>query len=186
MSKARGLRAFSLHHCSKARWIASRRCDQHRHSVTRWRARQKAPTVSSGGRTEQLPMTTPVKTLKPGIKMLTGHTNASGGWSETTRESRHKRGYGTAWDKLRRSIMARDSGLCQPSRRHGIVAIATAVDHIVPKHRGGTDDETNLEAISHMVHAAKTNAERNGQAWDEDEWFSQQGRGGQMSGAPGQ
>jgi 5-methylcytosine-specific restriction endonuclease McrA len=82
--------------------------------------------------------------------------------------------------------MARDSGLCQPSRRHGIVAIATAVDHIVPKHRGGTDDETNLEAISHMVHAAKTNAERNGQAWDEDEWFSQQGRGGQMSGAPGQ
>lgn len=73
-------------------------------------------------------------------------------WS---RESRHARGYGTAWDKLRRRILERDFHLCQcPACRGGEIRVtpATEVDHITPKAQGGTDDETNLRAVNSECH----------------------------------
>lgn len=75
--------------------------------------------------------------------------------------SRHERGYGTAWEKLRKRILARDKHLCQPCRRKGKYHSATHVDHIVSKANGGTDDEGNLQAINSECHKAKT-AEENG------------------------
>ena len=77
-------------------------------------------------------------------------------WS---RESRHKRGYGSAWVKLRAVIMRRDMHLCQPCKRAGRVTPASAVDHIMPKAKGGTDDLTNLQAICGPCHDAKTAAD---------------------------
>ena len=74
-------------------------------------------------------------------------------WSK---ESRHKRGYGNAWDKLRKVIMQRDCGLCQVCANAGRVTIAQAVDHIKPKAKGGTDAESNLQAICKPCHDAKT------------------------------
>jgi 5-methylcytosine-specific restriction protein A len=74
-------------------------------------------------------------------------------WS---RESRHARGYGTAWDKLRKRILARDKHLCQPCLRASRVTPASQVDHITPKAKGGTDDEGNLEAICAECHMIKT------------------------------
>ena len=73
-------------------------------------------------------------------------------WSRT---SRHERGYGASWDRLRKAILQRDRRLCQPCKRKGRVTQANAVDHIKPKAKGGTDDTENLEAICDPCHADK-------------------------------
>jgi len=79
------------------------------------------------------------------------------GWQKVTAGgSRHARGYGTRWEKLRRAILRRDGGLCQPCRRAGRLTEATAVDHIVARTHGGSDDEGNLQAICDDCHRAKT------------------------------
>ncbi len=75
------------------------------------------------------------------------------------RQTSTQRGYGRRWQLLRRYILDRDKGLCQPCRRGDLVVVATEVDHIVPKSKGGTDDETNLQAICTGCHDAKTKRE---------------------------
>lgn len=72
------------------------------------------------------------------------------------RASRHARGYGTAWEKLRKEVMQRDKGLCQPCVSNGRYTPAHAVDHIVQKASGGTDDLANLQAICRACHLDKT------------------------------
>lgn len=52
--------------------------------------------------------------------------------------------------------MTRDDWLCQPCQRKGRVTPATECDHIMPKHKGGTDDIDNLAAICKPCHAEKT------------------------------
>jgi 5-methylcytosine-specific restriction protein A len=87
--------------------------------------------------------------------------------------SRHERGYGWEWVKLRKRILDRDMHLCQPCRRKGRVTEAREVDHIVPKAQDGTDDHENLEAICTPCHKAKTQAERQGArrvTFGEDGW----------------
>lgn len=73
-------------------------------------------------------------------------------WSRT---SRHARGYGTAWDALRKIIMAQEP-LCRTCTEQGRVTAATHVDHIVPKAEGGTDDPSNLQALCTDCHKDKT------------------------------
>lgn len=73
-------------------------------------------------------------------------------WSK---ESRQSRGYGAAWDKLRKIVMARDFGMCQCGECRGgkfRVTRANEVDHIIPKAKGGTDDLSNLRAVSTACH----------------------------------
>lgn len=77
-------------------------------------------------------------------------------WS---RESRHKRGYGAAWDRVRKQALRRDKHLCQPCLSRGHITAAEAVDHITPKARGGTDDLSNLQSICGDCHTAKTAAD---------------------------
>lgn len=84
-------------------------------------------------------------------------------WSK---ESRHKRGYGAAWDKKRKRILERDGGLCrcQHCKAAGRILIASEVDHVISKARarkmGWTeeriDDESNLAAINSDCHKRKT------------------------------
>lgn len=80
-------------------------------------------------------------------------------WSRTSRQSR---GYGAAWERLRKRILARDKGLCQPCLRKSIYTLAAAVDHIKPKAKGGTDAEDNLEATCTPCHTAKTTRDSGG------------------------
>lgn len=80
-------------------------------------------------------------------------------WSRT---SRHERGYGTAWDRLRQRILTRDKHLCQQCKREGRLTAASQVDHIKPKAQGGTDDAENLQAICGPCHAEKTTRENGG------------------------
>ena len=75
--------------------------------------------------------------------------------------SRHERGYGYAWDKLRLRILARDLYLCQTCLSRGRPTPATCVDHITPKAQDGTDDPENLQALCDACHRAKTKREAN-------------------------
>jgi 5-methylcytosine-specific restriction protein A len=48
-------------------------------------------------------------------------------------------------------IIARDP-VCRACRR----AWSVTADHIIPKARGGTDDESNLQGLCAQCHTAKT------------------------------
>lgn len=85
----------------------------------------------------------------------------SGSFSDRSRGTRHERGYGSAWDVLRKIVLRRDSGLCQPCHEQGRLTVATMVDHIKPKAEGGTDDLDNLRSICRACHTLKTDAEKN-------------------------
>lgn len=78
------------------------------------------------------------------------------GWHQS---SRHERGYGTQWDKLRKHVLRRDDYLCQTCLMSGRVTEAREVDHIIPKSQDGTDDCENLASICTACHRAKTQRE---------------------------
>jgi 5-methylcytosine-specific restriction protein A len=82
------------------------------------------------------------------------------GWQHTSKLSRHKRGYGTAWVKLRENIMRRDRRLCRFCLAAGRYVVATEVDHITPKAKGGTDESGNLQALCSPCHKSKTAIDR--------------------------
>lgn len=73
-----------------------------------------------------------------------------------SKQSPHERGYGWAWQKLRKTILERDSYLCQHCLSQDIATTANQVDHIIPKAKGGTDDHDNLQALCKPCHDAKT------------------------------
>lgn len=106
-------------------------------------------------------MTKPrLTTLKPQMSILTTRlTTVLKSPSAEGRASRHLRGYGTAWDRLRLRILKRDNGLCQVCLKAGQLTQAQHVDHITPKAEGGTDDEGNLQSICEPCHNEKTKAE---------------------------
>jgi 5-methylcytosine-specific restriction protein A len=91
----------------------------------------------------------------------------TGTFADPARGSRHERGYGTAWDKLRAQILERDAGICQPCLQRGVVHLANEVDHVVSKAQwlkrygtlAGVDDPSNLQAINRVCHRAKSDAE---------------------------
>lgn len=74
-------------------------------------------------------------------------------WSRT---SRHERGYGREWDRLRQQAMTRDKYLCQPCLGKGQVTAATEVDHVMSKAKGGKDEMGNVQAICSDCHREKT------------------------------
>lgn len=92
---------------------------------------------------------------------------APGSFADKQRGSRHERGYGTKWDKIRKRIIERDHGLCQECLRNGRVTLVGSVpfsahvDHIVSKVDGGGDEDANLQTLCRQCHQAKTNAEKN-------------------------
>lgn len=85
-------------------------------------------------------------------------------------ESRHSRGYGTEWEKIRRLVIERDKGLCQACLAKGRVAMGRDVDHVVPKDKakklGWSDAQvnalSNLQYLCEPCHKAKTVKENGG------------------------
>lgn len=75
-------------------------------------------------------------------------------WDHGGRSS-HQRGYGAAWQKLRRQVLDEEV-MCRVCLAASKNTLATAVDHITPKAKGGTDDRSNLRAICDPCHKAKT------------------------------
>lgn len=70
---------------------------------------------------------------------------------EATRLSVNERGYQGVWRKIRARILYRD-----PICRACGVAGSAEVDHIVPKKRGGTNDDSNLQGLCKPCHSRKT------------------------------
>lgn len=66
------------------------------------------------------------------------------------RPTSHQRGYDAAWRVLRREVLD-DEPFCRACG-----SVATDVDHIMPRRRGGSDDRTNLQSLCHRCHSAKT------------------------------
>jgi len=75
------------------------------------------------------------------------------------KRNRHARGYGTAWDRLRAEVLSAEP-LCRVCMAKGRVTAAVAVDHIVPRAKGGGDDWANLQPICESCHLAKSAADR--------------------------
>ena len=76
---------------------------------------------------------------------------------DASRGTPAQRGYGWEWKKLRALILERDEYLCTVA---SCGQLASEVDHLVPKHQGGTDDPANLASKCRRHHASKTGAER--------------------------
>lgn len=86
-------------------------------------------------------------------------------WSK---ESRHSRGYGAEWEKVRKLVIARAKGLCEKCEREGRVTPGRDVDHVVSKaraqrlgwSRAKTDSIANLQLLCQPCHKEKTAAEQ--------------------------
>lgn len=79
-------------------------------------------------------------------------------WSKV---SRHKRGYGTAHDKMRQHLLSTVI-LCEACTRAGRTTPGTIADHIIPKAKGGTDDRGNYQLLCKPCSDAKTIREAGG------------------------
>jgi len=77
-------------------------------------------------------------------------------WGVTSRASRQARGYGREWELTRAGILNRDKRLCQPCLAKGRTVLASEVDHIKPRHKGGGEDWSNLQSICTDCHRQKT------------------------------
>ena len=78
------------------------------------------------------------------------HAMISNQQYEQARLSATDRGYGYAWRKIRDAYL-RDHPDCEVCGD-----VATDVDHIVSRRRGGTDDDSNLMSLCHTHHSRKT------------------------------
>lgn len=94
------------------------------------------------------------------------HKVRQGQFADRQRGSRHERGYGAAWDRIRERILKRDCGICQCEECKALNRLrsATQVDHRVNKAEwkrvhgslAGVDDDSNLRAINVECHKRKT------------------------------
>lgn len=110
-----------------------------------------------------------INMLKP--RLCTGvAARPNNRWSDHNL-TRQQRGYGALWERVRKQVLLRDGGLCQPCLRRGYTTPnCNTVDHIVPKARGGSDDMLNLQCICSgpgSCHQKKTQADSRGLTWDE-------------------
>jgi 5-methylcytosine-specific restriction protein A len=75
--------------------------------------------------------------------------------NQRPRPSAARRGYGSAWQKLRRLIAAERPAVCVTCGYAGASA-AMHLDHVVPRTRGGTNDTNNLQWLCASCHSKKT------------------------------
>lgn len=106
------------------------------------------------------PALTAASTAPARVDEATGQRKA---WAD--KGSRHERGYDAAWVRTTKRILKRDLYLCQEClRQERLTPLKVkprdhAVDHIVPKARGGRDDDDNLQSLCAPCHDAKTRRE---------------------------
>jgi 5-methylcytosine-specific restriction enzyme A len=87
----------------------------------------------------------------PGPSYCAAHLPLRQPWPEQQhRLSPSRRGYGFAWQQLRRRYL-RLHPECVTCG-----ADATEVDHMLPLQDGGTNDDDNLQALCHACHSRKT------------------------------
>lgn len=73
------------------------------------------------------------------------------------RPSATKRGYGASHQRKRADLLRRKPWCEDPYKRHGSVRVKASVrDHIIPLRFGGTDDESNEQALCESCHTYKS------------------------------
>jgi 5-methylcytosine-specific restriction protein A len=75
------------------------------------------------------------------------------------RASATERGYGWNWTRLRNRKI-RTNPLCEICEKEGRIEVATQVDHILSKDKGGDDSWENLMSLCRRCHDLKTARER--------------------------
>jgi len=100
-----------------------------------------------------------MRTHSPKSKIQLARDHTPPAVAEVTRLSPSKRGYGTAWKKLRLMVLAR-SPLCVKCQ-----APAKDVDHVLPKAKGGADTLANLQTLCKRCHSQKTSKENPFGGW---------------------
>ncbi len=81
-------------------------------------------------------------------------------WDSSSKASTTERGLGWAWQQQRKRVLARDCSLCCVCARAGRGTLATEVDHIIPRAKGGSHCADDLlQSICGDCHQAKTDAE---------------------------
>ena len=89
--------------------------------------------------------------------------------TDARRGSSAQRGYGYRWQRLRAMFLSANPLCADPFNIHADhPVLATDVDHILPRSRGGRDNWDNLQALCHSCHSRKTASE------------TQRGRGDQI------
>lgn len=81
--------------------------------------------------------------------------------SKQVKKTATPRTRGSVWMNTRARILERDGNLCQCKKcqESGNPLGATEVDHRIPLHLGGTDEDENLQALNDACHKEKTAAE---------------------------
>lgn len=74
---------------------------------------------------------------------------------DSTRGNTTERGYGAAWRRIRFAHLLSEP-LCRHCKRDGQLTVANEVDHILPKLKGGSDHENNLQSLCRYHHRIKT------------------------------
>lgn len=74
---------------------------------------------------------------------------------DAQRGSAAERGYDRRWRRLRTAYLVAHP-LCVECQKRGAIVLATDVDHVVARRNGGSDDESNLQALCHACHSRKT------------------------------
>jgi 5-methylcytosine-specific restriction endonuclease McrA len=69
---------------------------------------------------------------------------------QLTKSSATRRGYDSQWQRTSARIIARDGGVCSYCG-----GVADTTDHVIPKKRGGTDDDSNLVAACRPCNSRK-------------------------------
>lgn len=98
---------------------------------------------------------------QPGCPEVTGHKSgfcddhrSQHQWNHGGKTA-HQRGYGANWQRLRMIVLG-NQPLCVECERQGRTTLATHVDHILPKAKGGTDRLSNLQSLCEPCHMSKT------------------------------
>ena len=73
--------------------------------------------------------------------------------------SAHAPGYGRAWERLRRWILAGEP-LCRQCAKDGRTTPATEVDQIIPKSKVGTGAVENLQPLGASCHSRVGSVDR--------------------------
>lgn len=87
-------------------------------------------------------------------------------WLARRKESRpssHGRGYGSsAWQRVRKAVIARDEGVCQSCRKLIYQPGDAQIDHVVPKPQDEAAEATPLEGLQLLCrrcHSIKTSGD---------------------------
>lgn len=95
--------------------------------------------------------------VRAGVPYCEAHQREVYRRQDAQRGNAGDRGYGARWRRLRMMFLAEHPLCCDPFGVHGEVPVlATDVDHIVPRAAGGSDEESNLQALCHSCHSRKT------------------------------